>query len=383
MSSFFTSPSSTAPPSSSVSLRKAKAAERVRLLCEAARQNDCDALSAMLLLAKADVDARSSAPEHCLGTPTFAAADCGALRATQLLVQAKADVNKTAGDKDGLTPMHAAASGGHCDVLLALIRGKAHVGPLTKASGVPPALMAAYGGQLSALQVLADAKADLDVRSSSDGMAPVHVAALRGDPETVRLLARAKADLDAFSRYDGGLATCLATMRGNTAALQALIDCRVNVHKAWRSSCSPLFMAIHNRRREALQVLLLAKADPNQQARAVNGDPREDTPVHAATDLDDGEAVRLLAMHKGDVNYAKSEDGCTPAHVAVAKARLGALQQLLLAKADIMTRRTTRGTIWHAATISAGKTVRDFARRVDRRDILDLLAQHAAVQAKP
>ncbi len=166
-------------------MRKAKAAERVRCLVEAARVDDCDTLSA-LLAAKADANAHSIAPAHYLSTAAFAAADCGSLRALQLLIKAKADLNKPA--ERSYTPLHAAAQSGNCDMLVKLLAGKANVRAVAKVDGITPAHMAACNGHDQALRVLANAKADLNARSKGEGLAPVHNAATFGRVEVLRVL---------------------------------------------------------------------------------------------------------------------------------------------------------------------------------------------------
>ncbi len=183
--------------------------------------------------------------------------------------------------------------------------------------------------------------------------------------------------MNAITSYgmDGGvLATCMAVNGGHTAALQVLLDGRADVDRAPRPICSPLFLAIHKDCAPALEMLLLAKANPNQ--RATGRDGFEQAPLSVAADMDRGEAVRLLALHKADVGASMKPDGCTAAHVAAAKAHVSALRQLLLAKADTMTQRTTLGTIWHTFTLPAGATVRDFVRAGKRRDVGDVLKQH-------
>lgn len=231
--------------------------------------------------------------------------------------------------------LHGPIIRGELDVVRDLIGRGA---PLNEPMGVFRSLPLEYAidhGQTQIAKFLIDKGANLNDNRTQFHQGPLHLAANKGRVEIVRALLKAGADvglldkngwtpLDAAASYSGGKAGLMvaeiikcggdvnrgsntwgtplikACWQGHISAVQELLrhGADANVMSA---NGTPLFVAISNKRADAIIVLRLAGADPNLRytyPEQTNGnkDHRHKTPLQFANEIKQKKLVELLEV---------------------------------------------------------------------------------------
>ena len=274
-------------------------------------QQNIDAVR-MLLQAKADVDQaepdRGATPLHSAvvcqntdvmrlllqakasvhlaerlggGTPLYVAVTAQNTGAAQLLIEAKADVNRAMpaahsaeaaqlllgakadvnlpSSETGATPLYVAAVRQNATAVCLMLEAKAVVDQPGKDSRSATALFAAaVNGNAHVASLLLAAKADAN-RLRADHAAPLHAAVQHGHVSVAQVLVSAKADMDHCAPRCG-TALCIAARRPDVGVLQVLLSAKAHVNSGWAGT-APLWDAVHNRRPNAVRLLLAANAD--------------------------------------------------------------------------------------------------------------------------
>lgn len=209
--------------------------------------------------------------------------------------------NVCAGDKDGVTPLHHAAVKGHLESANILIRNGADVDSRTKMGNTPlhcaarfgqygmAELLLSYGANKNAVanagckpedvaylsnypalgEMIADApqkpKQKFKKIKKESLSQPLQKAALADDVKTVRKLLRDGADPDTIvvSDTQRNPLLLLTAYHGHVEGTQALVDNGADIEARGHDGLTPLYGAVSKHRKECVDILLQAKADPN------------------------------------------------------------------------------------------------------------------------
>jgi uncharacterized protein len=168
------------------------------------------------------------------------------------------------------------------------------------------------------------------LRLSAAG-AEVADAAMRGDLAAVRALVAKKADVNA-PQGDGATALHWAVYRGRRDILEVLLNAGANPKIANRAGSTSLWLASINGDAAAIAALLDAGADPNEKL------PLGRTPLMAAARTGNVEAMGVLLDRGANVNAKETLRGTTALMWAADEAHAPAVQLLLRRGADIAAR---------------------------------------------
>lgn len=298
-------------------------------------------------------------------TPLHAAVeledDCAMLT---VLLQAKADVNAVSAD--GNSPMrlatkrnkggalhhlHAAGAHSSADLVSLAVAAESHealrmllqagADPSHVASDRPPVVKAALKNDSIALRILLEAGADPE-QVDSEGKTPcihsidnscsdalkvlldfkvaagipldtalLQKAAAQNNSDAVHLLIDAKADVNGVNTTTPVLAAVEAsTSEYSVAALELLLAARADPCRVG-SLPAPALVATMRNHLSALQILLDAKANPNEFSA------EHESPVVHAINADDDRALRLLLKAGGNANLLQHDNASTPVTIAL------------------------------------------------------------------
>jgi ankyrin repeat protein len=191
----------------------------------------------------------------------------------------------------GQTPLHFATSGGK-DVTELLLAHNADVN-IKDNYGRTPLQCAAENNKRDVVELL---------RAGNAGDLSIHEIAALGD--VLRLRALIKGNPNVTDRH-GKTPLFAAVGNGHKEAVELLLMHGANVEATGAGRSSPLFLAVERGHKEIVELLLANGANPN----AADGNDR--TPLHAAAKVGRKDLVKLLLAKGGDPN-AKDVLGHTP-----------------------------------------------------------------------
>ena len=375
-----------------------------------------------------------NAPDQTGETPLESAAAKGKLAVVKLLLDNGAAVDGL--QQPGLTPLHYAAGNGHKTVVDLLLSKGAKPGAETEA-GVTALHLAALKGYESVAKALLAAGAPVDARTKNgsgyntplsslkyyveSGETPLHLAAIAGYPGMVELLVAKGAQVNAedgegrtplsYAAQRGyqtilqvllaahanpnagrvSLPLATAAFQGNMPALKLLLangaDPNTNSTVNWQFSarggysnhgekCTPLFLAINQRKADAAKELLRCKADPNLPGpagtpllyEALSDAPTLEVLLEGGADPNQSvqgspllllavgdknqRAVELLLAHHAEVNCT-TPNGVTPLQVAAELGLKPIAEVLLKAGAAVNAKDRNGETPLHEAVVNA------------------------------
>jgi ankyrin repeat protein len=365
-------------------------------------------VATFLLDQGADVNAKyNDAP------PLIMAAMSAQRAMVELLLSRGADVNSR--DGSGKTALFTAAEGGYLAVVEVLLAHKPDV------DADAPLQVAAGKGYANLVKLLLAAGANPNVEGAQR-RTPLSVAAGNGHPEIVKMLLAAKADpnsatidaplMAAIDNHDASTAQLLLEAGADPNAPQT-INYTVSVNDVLYTgapvSVTPLFFAVASKQLPMVRLLLKFKADPNDTRTekrsllfpalaesgilealldaGVNVDGTdtatywnksvERTPLDAAADVNNADAVEILLKHGANAN-ADDERGDPPLVWAALKAADAKVFRLLL---DAKANPNVRDMF--------GRTPLDLIKNLERADKkneaedVELLHQHGALDNLP
>jgi ankyrin repeat protein len=196
---------------------------------------------------------------------------------------------------------------------------------------------------------------DADPNDGSDwGWSPMHAAALNGWGAGIRLLAENGAKLGL--RDNAGYTPLhAAAQQGALAAMRELIRLGTDVDQRATNGDTALHLALSYQKSEAAALLV-----QNGAKLEVRND-EADLPLHEAVRSGNIEFVRLVASTAPHQVSSENNQGATALHAAVAAGNR-----------DIVALLVKSGG--HSKRDDAGLSARDWAKRLEREDLLALLA---------
>ena len=346
-------------------------------------------------------------------TPLYIASLQGELDAVEQLLQAKADANIPA--NNGETPLHAASYSGHLQIVQRLLQE--HVDPnIADNEGVTPLYLASQDGRMDVVEQLLQAKADPNI-PTNNGITPLCIASYTDHMKIVEKFLQEQVDrntlsyedITQYSSQDGWMNVVerlfKATVDPNIPAnntktlfflysyishlqlVQQLLQERLDLNNiASDEDITPLTIASQESRRDVVEKLLKAGADPNiasdegitplylasqdgtmdivEKLLQAGADPNIPvngrTPLHAACFMGHLQVARLLQTWQANVN-AQYKSGPTPIHIACLQGHSDIVEWLLQVKADITIRSNN------------GKTPLDIAIEKGHSQIVEML----------
>lgn len=189
-------------------------------------------------------------------------------------------------DARGSTPLQVAAIFGYTEIIQSLIR-KGAKKDLLNAQECTSLFGAVLFGHLTSARALMAAGADVNVRCGILKRTVLSLAAEKGHVDILRALVKHGADVTAVDNDRDTALHVAAQYRAEV--IDALVDMGTNIEASNRIGCTPLHLACHMRRDQA--VVALSKRGANINAR----DVVDQTPLHHASCVA-GEEPRTSAV---------------------------------------------------------------------------------------
>ncbi|XP_057325564.1 putative ankyrin repeat protein RF_0381 [Microplitis mediator] len=298
-------------------------------LHRAAAQNNYKAVRNLIDLG-ADVNAICHYPPQKFNynancTALHVAVANGSKRIVELLIKNDANVNIEANceDEDGKysgikeyfnrTPLLIAIDQGNREIVELLIRNDADIN-FTTTAGESAFGLALKNDNDELIQLLLDAGVDVNLHSNN--VTSLHWAVARNNYPIAEYLINKGADVNTVCHYPP--------------------------RECFNTCCSALHVAVKNKNKDMIELLLKNNADVNIKANCDETTPCHfpvrdyfnRTPLHIAVDKEDKEVVKLLIKNKADVNIG-TRTGETALGIAVKKNNFTLVKFLLDADAEI------------------------------------------------
>ena len=190
-----------------------------------------------LIEAKADVNTA----DKDSNTALMWAVNKGITDVIKILIEAKADINAT--DKDGWTALMWPVKKGQTDLVKVLIKSKASVDIADKV-GMTVLMKAAQIGHTDTAKALIEAKANLNT-ADNNGWTALMWAAQIGHADTVKALIEARANLNATDN-NGWTALMWAAQNKHTDVVKTLIEAKADVNIADNNGYNALMYAANS-----------------------------------------------------------------------------------------------------------------------------------------
>ncbi|KAK7134653.1 hypothetical protein R3I93_017933 [Phoxinus phoxinus] len=195
---------------------------------------------------------------------------------------------------------------------------------------------AALTGTADLLALLLEAQATVDIKDSN-GMRPLHYAAWQGNAETVLMLLRAGASVNGASQ-DGQIPLHLAAQYGHHEVSEMLLQHQSNPCTVNKVKKTPLDLACEFGRLKVTQLLLSS----NMVVALLEGNGRDNTPLHLAARNGHKDIIRLLLKAGIDIN--RTTKSGTALHEAALYGKTEVVKLLLDTGIDVNNRNTYNQT---------------------------------------
>ncbi|XP_065098468.1 caskin-2 isoform X6 [Paramisgurnus dabryanus] len=195
---------------------------------------------------------------------------------------------------------------------------------------------AALTGTTDLLSLLLEAQATVDIKDSN-GMRPLHYAAWQGKADSVLMLLRSGASVNGASQ-DGQIPLHLAAQYGHYDVSEMLLQHQSNPCTVNKAKKTPLDLACEFGRLKVTQLLLSS----NMVVALLEGNGRDNTPLHLAARNGHKDIIRLLLKAGIDIN--RTTKGGTALHEAALYGKTEVVQLLLDAGIDANIRNTYNQT---------------------------------------
>uniref|UniRef100_A0AAR2J8V1 CASK interacting protein 2 n=1 Tax=Pygocentrus nattereri TaxID=42514 RepID=A0AAR2J8V1_PYGNA len=195
---------------------------------------------------------------------------------------------------------------------------------------------AALTGTTDLLSLLLEAQAMVDIKDSN-GMRPLHYAAWQGKADSVLMLLRAGASVNGASQ-DGQIPLHLAAQYGHYEVSEMLLQHQSNPCMVNKAKKTPLDLACEFGRLKVAQLLLSS----NMVVALLEGNGRDNTPLHLAARNGHKDIIRLLLKAGIDIN--RTTKAGTSLHEAALYGKTEVVRLLLDAGIDVNIRNTYNQT---------------------------------------
>ncbi|XP_051530753.1 caskin-2-like isoform X2 [Myxocyprinus asiaticus] len=195
---------------------------------------------------------------------------------------------------------------------------------------------AALTGTTDLLSLLLEAQATVDIKDSN-GMRPLHYAAWQGKADSVLMLLRAGASVNGASQ-DGQIPLHLAAQYGHYEVSEMLLQHQSNPCTVNKVKKTPLDLACEFGRLKVTQLLL----NSNMVVALLEGNGRDNTPLHLAARNGHKDIIRLLLKAGIDIN--RTTKAGTALHEAALYGKTEVVKLLLDAGIDVNIRNTYNQT---------------------------------------
>uniref|UniRef100_A0A8C1CW03 CASK interacting protein 2 n=1 Tax=Cyprinus carpio carpio TaxID=630221 RepID=A0A8C1CW03_CYPCA len=195
---------------------------------------------------------------------------------------------------------------------------------------------AALTGTTDLLSLLLEAQATVDIKDSN-GMRPLHYAAWQGKADSVLTLLRAGASVNGASQ-DGQIPLHLAAQYGHYEVSEMLLQHQSNPCTVNKAKKTPLDLACEFGRHKVTQLLLSS----NMVVALLEGNGRDNTPLHLAARNGHKDIIRLLLKAGIDIN--RTTKSGTALHEAALYGKTEVVKLLLDAGIDVNIRNTYNQT---------------------------------------
>ncbi|RXN11183.1 caskin-2-like isoform X2 [Labeo rohita] len=180
---------------------------------------------------------------------------------------------------------------------------------------------AALTGTTDLLSLLLEAQATVDIKDSN-GMRPLHYAAWQGKADSVLMLLRAGASVNGASQ-DGQIPLHLAAQYGHYEVSEMLLQHQSNPCTVNKAKKTPLDLACEFGRLKVTQLLLSS----NMVVALLEGNGRDNTPLHLAARNGHKDIIRLLLKAGIDIN--RTTKSGTALHEAALYGKMEVVKLLL------------------------------------------------------
>jgi len=210
-------------------------------------------------------------------------------------------------------------------------------------------LGAAFGPKdLDTLQAAGIDVAHIEVPVQSFGQESVcwtllHCACFFGHPEAAKSLLDRRSDIERHTTY-GLAALHHATRNGHVEISSYLLEQRAQLVS--KLGVNAMSAAAHQGYHEVVELLLTARANPNDASRGIRGagsTRAPDRPLTVAASQGHHEVVEVLLRHGADIYKTACQDGQNALHVACQDNHTDVVQVLLKAEPQVLRRKTKRG----------------------------------------
>ncbi|KAI7798397.1 transient receptor potential cation channel [Triplophysa rosa] len=237
-------------------------------------------------------------------------------------------VNPDCQNNEWQTPLHIAALEGDENMLKFLYHCKANPNILDKMDR-SPLHIAAEQGHTSVVEILTEKFKSCVLARTKDGNTLLHIASQCGHPGTALAFLRKGVPLH-MPNKSGAVCLHAAAKRGHTAVVKALLQKGARVDSSAKSGQTALHIAVENCKPQVVQMLLGFGAHVQ-----LRGGKAQETPLHIAARVKDGERVAEMLLKSGaDVN-AEQENGETALHVAARHGSLQVMRALIQEGGDV------------------------------------------------
>ncbi|XP_058649467.1 caskin-2 isoform X5 [Onychostoma macrolepis] len=195
---------------------------------------------------------------------------------------------------------------------------------------------AALTGITDLLSLLLEAQATVDIKDSN-GMRPLHYAAWQGKADSVLMLLRAGASVNGAAQ-DGQIPLHLAAQYGHYEVSEMLLQHQSNPCTVNKAKKTPLDLACEFGRLKVTQLLLSS----NMVVALLEGNGRDNTPLHLASRNGHKDIIRLLLKAGIDIN--RTTKSGTALHEAALYGKTEVVKLLLDAGIDVNIRNTYNQT---------------------------------------
>lgn len=247
---------------------------------------------------------------------------------------------------EGQTALHIAAYEGD-EAMVKFLQTARVDANIADANDRTPLHLAAQRGHSSVAEFLVDKlKANVNLRTK-DGSTLMHIASQAGHPDTALVFLKKGVPLH-MPNKDGAVCLHAAARKGHVGVVKALLSKGASVDTKTKDQYTALHIAVKHCKPQVVQILLGYGA--NVQLR---GGKSEETPLHIAARIKEGDKVAEMLIKSGADANAASDNGETAVHVAARSGNLRTLKLLINEKADTAKRSKNGESALHYA-IKAG-----------------------------